>query len=380
MKINKVAVFLVFVIIILLFLIPHFTKSAHPKQESQHQTKPNRPIYNPNIARADTRKAIPQEPVQDINRNSKIDTYLKSIHFNGTAMVVKDGKIVIDKGYGYRDFTNHLPNNSNTVFYLASISKIFVSTAIMQLQEQNKLNIHDKVSKYIPDFPNGNRITLYELLTHTSGIPEHAETAAKISHDDLIKKIEKGKLRFKPGTRWLYSDSNYSILAYILEKVTNDTLQHYVQTNIFNVAGMKHTGFGDQFYQEKYQSIGYKKKNNKLISPGLPDMSELFGCGDIYSTPYDMYKFDKALYTGKLLSPLSLRQVFTPRFHHYGLGIYHDPGSYSDHGVLPGYNLLNSFGLRGTKYVVLFSNIQNGVKSLGVVNNQIFMMLNETAE
>jgi CubicO group peptidase (beta-lactamase class C family) len=380
MKINKFAVFLVFVIIILLFLIPHFSKTANPKQRSQDQPNTGLIHRHTNVVRADTRKIHQSGPVQDINHNSKIDTYLKSIHFNGTAMIVKDGKVVINKGYGYRDFTNQLSNNSNTVFYLASISKIFVSTAIMQLQEQNKLSIHDKVNKYIPDFPNGNRITLYELLTHTSGIPEHSETAEKISHEQLIKKIEKGRLRFKPGTRWLYSDSNYTILAYILEKVTNDTLQNYVQTHIFNVANMENTGFGDQFYQEKYQSVGYKKKNNKLISPALPDMSELFGCGDIYSTPYDMYLFDKALYTGKLLTASSLKQVFTPNKHFYGLGIYHDPGSYSDHGVLPGYNLLNSFGLKGTKYVVLFSNIQNGVKSLGVVNNQIFMMLNEAAE
>lgn len=112
-----------------------------------------------------------------------------------------------------------------------------------------------------------------------------------------------------------------------------------------------------------------------MISPTLPDMSELFACGDIYTTPYDMYLFDKALYSGKLMSQESLKQFFTPFKHNYALGLYRDPGSYSDHGVLPGWNVLNSFSRSGNIYVVLFSNVQNGVKSLGVVNNEIYMLL-----
>ena len=245
----------------------------------------------------------------------------------------------------------------------------------MQQQEQGKLTINDPVAKYIPDFPHGNEITLYHLLTHTSGIPEHSETTQKISHDDLIKKIEKGKLKFKPGTEWNYSDSNYTILAYILEKVTGEPLETYVKKHVFDVAGMGHTGFGEAFYKEPFPSTGYKQKDGAMITPDLPDMSQLFGCGDVYTTAYDMYLFDKALYTGKLMSQDSLKQFFKPFKHDYALGLYSDPGSYSDHGVLPGWNTLNSFSKSGSTYVVLLSNVQNGVKSLGVINNQIYLML-----
>lgn len=340
------------------------TSKAKPNKIIHQVSKKNSSIEN---------IALPK--VVDVNNDSKIDEYLKSLKFNGSVLVVKNNKVVLNKGYGYADFENKLPNNSETAFYIGSITKVFISTAIMQLQEQGKLNINDPLSKYVPDFPNGNQIKLFHLLTHTSGIPEHSETNQKISHDDLIKKIEKGHLKFHPGTNWDYSDSNYSILAYIVEKITKVPLNLYVKEHIFNIADMKHSGFGDTYYQEPFPSKGFKQKDNVMISPALPDMSQLFGCGDIYTTPYDMYLFDKALYTGKLLSADSLKQYFTPFKHNYAFGLYRDPGSYSDHGVLPGWNTLNSFSKNGNEFVVLFSNVQNGVKSLGAVNNQIYMKL-----
>lgn len=338
------------------------------------KAKPNKIIHQVSKKNSSPENiALPK--VVDVNNDSKIDEYLKSLKFNGSVLVVKNNKVVLNKGYGYADFENKLPNNSETAFYIGSITKVFISTAIMQLQEQGKLNINDPLSKYVPDFPNGNQIKLFHLLTHTSGIPEHSETNQKISHDDLIKKIEKGHLKFQPGTNWDYSDSNYSILAYIVEKITKVPLNLYVKEHIFNKADMKNTGFGDTYYQEPFPSKGFKQKDNVMISPALPDMSQLFGCGDIYTTPYDMYLFDKALYTGKLLSADSLKQYFTPFKHNYAFGLYRDPGSYSDHGVLPGWNTLNSFSKNGNEFVVLFSNVQNGVKSLGAVNNQIYMKL-----
>lgn len=311
----------------------------------------------------------------DTSLDPAIDEYLTNLHFNGTALVVKNGKVILNKGYGYSDMEKKIHNNPDTVFFIASITKVFVSTAIMQLQEQGKLNVHDSLSKYIPDFPNGHEITLYNLLTHTSGIPQHSETSQKVSHAELIKKIEQGHLRFKPGTQWLYSDSNYSILAYIVEKVSKQPFDDYIEKNIFEKAGMTNTGFGNDYYNQPYPSVGYRFKHNKLISLSLPDMSELFGCGDIYTTPYNMYLFDKALYSGKLMSQNSLKEFFTPFKHDYAFGMFRDPGSYSDHGVLSGWNTLNSFSLSGKTYVVLFSNIENGVSSFGLVNNHIYELV-----
>jgi CubicO group peptidase (beta-lactamase class C family) len=237
------------------------------------------------------------------------------------------------------------------------------------------LNITDPLSKFIPHFPNGKRIKLYYLLTHTSGIPQHTEPKEKISHDDLMKKIEKEHLMFQPGSNWYYSDSNYSILGYIVEKVSDEPLDQYVKENILNTAGMTHTGFGDSFYKESFVSKGYKQFGDKITPPVLPDMSQLFGCGDIYSTTFDLYLFDKALYTGKLLSENSLKQFFTPFKHNYALGLAVGPDLYSDHGVIPGWNCLNSFSKNGDEFTILLSNVQNGVNSIGDVNNKIYKIL-----
>lgn len=351
---------------ILYFYQEHVLKDKKPKTETIN--------HHPSEKKAVIKKPIPPK-VKDTMNAPSIDKYLKSIHFNGSAIVVKDNKILLNKGYGFANLEKKEENNSATVFYIGSITKVFISTAVMQLQAQGRLNIHDPLSKYIPGFPNGNKILLYHLLTHTSGIPEHSETEQKISHDELIKKIERGTLMFQPGTQWGYSDSNYSILASIVEKVSGEPLEGYVKSHIFKQAGLKHTGFGADYYQEQYASKGYKKKNEEFISPSLPDMSQLFGCGDIYTTPYDMYLFDKALYSKKLLPESSLRQFLTPFKNHYAMGLYNDPGSYSDHGVLPGWNAVNSFNKNGRKFIVLLSNVQNGVASLGTVNNQIYLML-----
>jgi CubicO group peptidase (beta-lactamase class C family) len=315
-----------------------------------------------------------------INSDSDIiEEHLKNLNFNGSVLVIKDNKVVINKGFGYANFEKKIPNTLETEFYIGSITKVFIATSIMQLQEHGKLNITDPLSKYIPHFPNGKQIKLYYLLTHTSGIPQHSEPSEKISHDDLIKKIEKEHLMFKPGTNWYYSDSNYSILGYIVEKISGEPLDHYVKENILNIAGMTHTGFGESFYNERSVSNGYKQYRDKMISPLLPDMSQLFGCGDIYSNTFDLYLFDKALYTGKLLSQNSLKQFFTPFKHNYALGLDVGPDLYSDHGVVPGWNCFNSFSKNGDAFTILLSNVENGVNSIGDVNNQIYQILSTQA-
>ena len=280
-----------------------YYSSKNTKAESRVSINPISKVNPPHKEKVVA--ATPQ--VEEVNNAPAIYEYLKSLNFTGTAIVVKDNQVILNKGFGYADSEKKLSNNPQTVFYIGSITKVFISASIMQQQEKGKLTINDPVAKYIPNFPNGNEITLYHLLTHTSGIPEHSETDQKISHDDLIKKIEKGQLKFKPGTGWNYSDSNYTILAYILEKVTGEPLETYVKQHVFDVAGMGHTGFGEAFYKEPFPSTGYKQKDGAMITPDLPDMSQLFGCGDVYTTAYDMYLFDKALYTGKLMSQDSLK-------------------------------------------------------------------------
>ena len=177
----------------------------------------------------------------------------------------------------------------------------------MQLKDQNKLQVEDTVAKYIPDFPQGNNIQLKHLLTHTSGIPEYEQGKEDISHEELIKRIGNQKHIGGPGEKWKYSDSNYSILAYIAEKVSGQSLEEYIKQHIFATAGMKHSGFGTALEQTRFPSTGYKIVNNNMTTPNIPSMSQLYGCGDIYTSAHDLYLFNEALYSGKLISKRELR-------------------------------------------------------------------------
>ncbi|MGE8202977.1 serine hydrolase domain-containing protein [Heyndrickxia sp. NPDC080065] len=314
-----------------------------------------------------------------------IDYYLNKIHFNGTALVVKDGKIVVNKGYGFANQEENIKNNPNTVFYIGSITKSFVATSIMQLAEEGKINVQDPLSKYLPTFPHAKQIRLIHLLTHTSGIPRRNESGGKLSRDELMKSISQSArhLTSLPGTKWNYSDSNYSVLGYVVEKASGVPLHQYIKEHIFKVAGMKNSGFGKALKKETFPSIGYKKVWGLTYTPRMIEFSQIFGCGDIYTTAYDLYKFDHALVNGKLVSQKSYHQIFTPHNRaNYGFGWYINrkgwysgSGNNSNHGVIPGWNSANSFSKNENMYVVLLSNIQNNNKSIGKVNKEIYTFL-----
>ncbi|ACP14271.1 putative penicillin-binding protein [Bacillus anthracis str. CDC 684] len=259
-------------------------KEEKKKQEAQKQKE-----QEEQVKQAQAAEQPAEGPPQEINENAQLDQYLQNIGFSGTAVIVKNGKVLVNKGYGMANKEKQVPNNSETTFYIGSISKAFVATAIMQLKDQHKLNVEDTIAKYIPDFPQGNSIQLKHLLTHTSGIPEYEQGAEDISHEELIKRIGKQKRIGSPGEKWKYSDSNYSILAYIAEKVSGQPLEEYIKQHIFAPAGMKHSGFGRELEQTRFPSTGYKIVNNNMTTPNIPSMSQLYGCGDIYIQVHMIY-------------------------------------------------------------------------------------------
>ncbi|HCF53852.1 MAG TPA: penicillin-binding protein, partial [Bacillus sp. (in: Bacteria)] len=140
-------------------------KEEKKKQEVQKQKQKEQ---EEQVKQAQAVEKLPEGPPQEINENAQLDQYLQNAGFSGTAVIVKNGKVLLNKGYGMANKEQKVPNNSETTFYIGSISKAFVATAIMQLKDQNKLQVEDTVAKYIPNFPQGNSIQLKHLLTHTS--------------------------------------------------------------------------------------------------------------------------------------------------------------------------------------------------------------------
>lgn len=272
------------------------------------------------IASQATAQSVPQ----------KLDTLLTAYErenaFNGAVLVAVKGTVLLEKGYGYKNKTENARNDGNTIFQIGSITKQFTSAVILQLQEKNKLSLQDKLSKYIPDYPNGDQITIENLLTHTSGVYNYTNDAAfmqkgsthPIDRDSLIALFKKKPLDFTPGGKFSYSNSGYILLGYIIEKVTGKPYFQVLRENIFRPLHMDHSGFDFSGLKSPDKAIGYQAGGYQPST--IVDSSVSFAAGAIYSTVGDLYKWDRALYAGKIISQASLQKAFTPHLSNYGYG------------------------------------------------------------
>ncbi|MBC1776283.1 serine hydrolase domain-containing protein [Listeria seeligeri] len=349
------------------------------KFEDKEQQEVEKPVQKKTTTKPTKSKPVKEEPTKTVVNNQEIDNYLQEIGFSGSVLVVRDGKTILQKGYLDANRETKKPNTPDTLYYIGSSQKAIIATAILQLEEQGKISTEDPIAKYFPNFPNGNNIYIKNFLNHTSGIVGHTETGSKITPKELIEDIENQGIKSQPGT-WNYLDSNYTVLAYLVETLSGESLQSYLGQHIFKPAGIEHTGFNQNKVDGgKNESIGYYiQKDGTYKTPSLIDLSQLYGCGDMCMTTTDLYLFDKALMSKKLISEASLQKMFTPGSSSgYGMGFYVDPGSYNSHGVLSGWNVSNSMSHTGRTYVILFSNIQNNIASFGKVNNHIYELLNK---
>jgi len=195
----------------------------------------------------------PCQTLTDRDIAGRLSAYLRPFdetqNLSGTVFVARRGRILFRQSYGMASYELHVPNSNETRYHIASVSKAFTALAILQLQEQGHLKLSDPVSHYIPDFPNGDRITLDNLLTHTSGIPDINElpdydTLARSPHtiEQLVAKFAGLPLEFQPGTDQRYSNSNYNLLALLLEKTTGGSYEDYIRKHILEPAGMRNSG------------------------------------------------------------------------------------------------------------------------------------------
>jgi len=258
-----------------------------------------------------------------------IDAYAKLYKFNGSALVAKNGVILLNKGYGYRNATDKVANNEQTIFQLGSVTKQFTSAVILKLQEEKKLRVSDKLSKYFPGYPKGDSITIEQLLTHTSGIYNYtndgkfmANEVTKSANREMMMALFKDKpLDFSPGSSWSYSNSGYSLLGYIIEAVTKKPYEQAVRKYIFTPLKMTHSGFDFTHLKSNEKAIGYFKLNDKeKVEAPIVDSSVSFSAGAIYSTIGDLYLWHKALQKNSILSREQQEKAYTPVKNRYGYG------------------------------------------------------------
>jgi len=249
--------------------------------------------------------------------------YEKQYLFNGSVLVAEKGKILINRGVGLQNVTQNKKNASNIIFQIYSITKTFTSTVILRLVEENKLSLTDKLSKFYPDYPKGDSITIENLLTHTSGIYDY--TRGNNMPDQTERsfvEFEKTKpLDFPVGTGWSYSNSGYYFLGYIIQKVTGISYEQAVAKYIFDPLQMKQSGFAFKNLKNKNKAIGYEIFNEKLRKPSVVyDPPGPFAAGGIYSSVEDLYKYYKGLEEYKILSKNFLNKAYTPFKNNYGYG------------------------------------------------------------
>lgn len=263
----------------------------------------------------------PQRP--DAAIAARIRAYLVPFaatgNLSGTVLVVRKAETLFEHSYGMANYEWQIANSAKTRFHIASVSKPFTAAAILQLQEQGRLQVSDRISRYLPDFPQGDRITLDNLLTHTSGIPDinglqDYDTFARSPHtlEQLIGKFAGLPLEFQPGAEIRYSNSNYNLLAMVIEKVSGQSYENYLAMHIFAPCGLSDTGhdgdaariipFSAPGY-EPFELTGYKK------APYL-DWSNKTGNGSLYSTVGDLLRFDRALNSGKVLRDATRKKYY----------------------------------------------------------------------
>lgn len=259
---------------------------------------------------------LAQEPFE-----KQLDEYLhaqmQAQQIPGVALaVVRDGKIVLARGYGLANVEHQIPVKPETIFQSGSTGKQFTATAVMMLVEEGKLSLEDKITKYFTDAPESwSNITVRHLLTHTSGMtdyPRDFDLRRDYTEDDLLQRIKSIPLAFKPGEKWSYSNLAYVTLGILIHKVSGQFYGDFLQERVFKPLDMSTARIISEAEIIPNRAAGYRVANGQLknqdwVSPSLNTTAD----GALYLTVYDMAKWDAALYTEKLLKRSSLEQMWT---------------------------------------------------------------------
>jgi CubicO group peptidase (beta-lactamase class C family) len=267
---------------------------------------------------------------QDTARMEEVvQTYVQNKTFMGTVLVARGSEVILSKGYGSANLEWNVPNTPSTKFRLGSITKQFTAASILLLEERGKLTLDDPIRKYVPDAPKEwDKITIFNLLTHTSGIPNFTSLpdykTLKLDEMPVAKTIVTVRdkpLDFPPGEKMSYSNSGYLVLGDVIEIVTGASYEKFVTDNIFTPLGMKDSGYDSNTAVIARRAAGYVPSGTGLVNAGYVHMSIPHAAGALYSTTEDLLRWEQGLFGGKVVSPASLAKMTTPFKNDYALGL-----------------------------------------------------------
>jgi CubicO group peptidase (beta-lactamase class C family) len=255
--------------------------------------------------------------------NDEVDALMRKYEGQvpgASVLVAKDGTPVVRRSWGMSDLENHLPAKPETNYRLASVTKQFTAAAILLLREDKKLSLDDRVRTWFPSLPNAlDSVTIEHLLTHTSGIIDYEDlipkgTTTQVHDADVLRMLESAdSTYFKPGSKYQYSNSGYSLLALIVERASGKRFATFLHDRIFAPLGMSNTvAYENGISTVTNRAFGYTMKDGVWTKRDQSTTSAVLGDGGIYSSIDDMAKWDAALYDSRLLSDESRRLAFTP--------------------------------------------------------------------
>ena len=235
----------------------------------------------------------------------------------GAFMVARNGKAIYTKAFGRANLELNINMRTDNVFQIGSMTKQFTAIAILMLEEQGKLSPSDRISKYIADYPNGNSITIHHLLTHTSGIRDFTKMKTlrdiaqkEMTPEMMVNFFKNEQVDFAPGERFDYNNSGYVLLGYILELVSGDTYEAFIQKYIFQKLGMSQSGYATDRQVIHKRAYGYQKKDSGYVNRTVINFSVPFSSGALMSTLSDMLKWQNALNKNLLLKAENSQKAF----------------------------------------------------------------------
>ncbi len=258
-----------------------------------------------------------------------LDTYLTDMTnngwFQGSVLVARNGTVLLAKGYGSADADRGINNSNQTVFRLASLTKQFTSAAVLRLVAEGKISLDDTICQYIDNCPESwQQVRLRHLLNHSSGIADYTDffdfeqtEGQPATPEQLLARFRDIPLAFTPGELYDYCNSGYVLLGMVIERVSGRSYADFIQQEIFDPLDMEHSGYDDSSGPNPDFAQGYSGVGQKT---GFLNTTTLFAAGGLYSTVWDLYRWDQALYGEKLLPQPLLNEMFTPGNGGYGYG------------------------------------------------------------
>jgi CubicO group peptidase (beta-lactamase class C family) len=310
-------------------------------------------------------------PAQDHTSRMEqvVQSYVSNKQFMGSVLIARDKTVLLDKGYGFANLEWDIPNSPTTKFRLGSLTKQFTAACVLLLQERGKLKIDDPVKKYMADAPAAwDKVTIFNLLTHTSGIPsftgfpDYASTEAiPTTPEKLVLRFRDRPLEFQPGEKMSYSNSGYVLLGYLIEKTSGQTYSQFVQENIFKPLEMQDSGYDLNSAIIVHRASGYSPSDKGVMNTAYIDMTIPFSAGGLYSTTEDLARWERGLFGGKLLSAASLKEMTTPFKNNYAFGLQVravDGHQVIDHGGgIEGFNTSLAYYPEDKLTVIVLGNV-----------------------